>query len=140
MPKPTPVREITRHLQQTPLKPVAKLISRPEASLPAATPPRSPTPPVPSTPLPNFITLFVTSEWFHKFFPSCNQNVSKIPELTYFLKYGYFKPGFLCPIQLKLLGCVISNGLTKHLLHISCQVFFFCFLISVMNITRHFKD
>ncbi|BFZ13069.1 hypothetical protein BsWGS_16108 [Bradybaena similaris] len=79
LPKPAPVPEKTKHVQQTPLKPVAKLISRPEANLPAATPPRSPSPPVPSTPLPSFITLFVTSEWFHKFFPSCNQNTLPKP-------------------------------------------------------------
>nr|KAG5693101.1 hypothetical protein BaRGS_014051 [Batillaria attramentaria] len=66
-PKPA-VREVVQ-----PKKPIQKLVSRPRQKLPTPPPPRSPTPPPPPTPLPDFISQFVGTEWFEKYFPNCNE-------------------------------------------------------------------
>lgn len=70
--KPKPV---VREIQQ-PTKPIRKLVSRPRQKVPTPPPPKSPTPPPPPTPLPDFITQFVGTEWFEKYFPNCNETVS----------------------------------------------------------------
>lgn len=95
--------------EQRPLKPIKKFISRPPPTPPqpkqrSPPPPkvehlptpdrkpsrqRTPSPmpqPVvtkrPPTPLPGFITQFKGQEWFEKFFPNCNEQVSKFTILA----------------------------------------------------------
>ncbi|CAG5117443.1 unnamed protein product, partial [Candidula unifasciata] len=85
-PTTTPDLEVTKHPSKlaaasktiSPLRPVTKLISHPEEKI-QATSPKPPTPPVHPTPLPDFIRLFVTADWFHKFFPNCNENTLPKP-------------------------------------------------------------
>ena len=54
---------------------------------------RSDIPPRPATPLPEFISQFIGLEWFDKYFPNCNENVSSTQYIyQYFtIKYSCFK-------------------------------------------------
>jgi hypothetical protein len=94
--EPKPVAKPPSRREIKPLKPLAKLdlpppqpVVRPRSPLvkPSAPPPRTPTPQRPETPLPNYVTQFQGSDWFEKYFPNFNENVSIVLS---FVKLGDF--------------------------------------------------
>ena len=93
--KPKPIVQRPKRIQKlvsthpTPPPPEEK---RAPTSVPprrrSSPPPKSPSPPPrQATPLPDFITQFKGTEWFEKYFPSCNENVSIV--LCRWLSYDY---------------------------------------------------
>lgn len=89
-PPPLPKSPLKRELK--PLKPLSEP-PKPKPTAPpseppppkpraAAPPPKAATPPRPVTPLPQFISQFKGAEWFEKYFPNANENVSIVLYLT----------------------------------------------------------